>query len=74
MLFVLCCVQWHCVVCLTLCEVALCCLSYVVCSGTVLCVLHCVRWHCVVLRCVRWHCVVCLTLCEVALCCLSYVV
>ena len=64
MLFVLRCVQWDCVVCLTLCEVALCCLSYVVCSGTVLCVL----------RCVRWHCVVCLTLCAVALCCVSYVV
>ena len=64
MLFVLRCVRWHCVVCLMLCEVALCCLSYVVCSGTVL----------FVLRCVRWHCVVCLTLCEVALCCLSYVV
>ena len=64
MLFVLRCVRWHCVVCLKLCAVALCCLSYVVCSGTVL----------FVLRCVRWHCVVCLTLCEVALCCLSYVV
>ena len=64
MLFVLRCVRWHSVVCLTLCEVALCCLSYVVCSGTVL----------FVLRCVRWHCVVCLTLCAVALCCLSYVV